>query len=105
MLRNAVTNQLPDVYYSGYHLFGELVRKLEARGQTVPLEPLLKSETSGFAKTNFAPRLFALGQVDAKQYGLPFNASSPIMYVNADLVKGAGGDLSKCLPTGMVLSN
>ena len=98
MLRNAVTNQLPDVYYSGYHLFGELVRKLEARGQTVPLEPLLKSETSGFTKTNFAPRLLALGQVDAKQYGLPFNASSPIMYVNADLVKGAGGDPKK-MPT------
>jgi len=105
MLRNAVTNQLPDVYYSGYHLFGELIRKLDARGQTVRIEPLLKSEGNDFAKINFAPRLIALGQVDGKQYGLPFNASSPIMYVNADLVKKAGGDPKKCQLNGTVLSS
>ena len=31
MLRQAVTNQLPDVYYSGYHLLAELVRTLAKR--------------------------------------------------------------------------
>lgn len=36
--------------------------------------------------------MVALGMVDGKQYGLPVNASSPIMYVNADLVRAAGGD-------------
>lgn len=98
MLRNAVTNQLPDVYYSGYHLFGELIRKLDARGQAIRLEPMLKNSGANFAKDNFAPRLIALGQVDGKQYGLPFNASSPIMYVNADLVKSVGADPNK-MPT------
>ncbi len=92
MLRNAVTNQLPDVYYSGYHLLGELIHKLEARDQAVRIESLLKGEGDAFAAANFAPRLLALGQVDSRQYGLPFNASSPIMYVNADLVQKAGGD-------------
>src|SRR5438270_12570539 len=33
MLRQAVTNQLPDVYYSGYHLLAELVRTLAKRNQ------------------------------------------------------------------------
>ena len=98
MLRSSMTNQLPDIYYSGYHLLGELVKNLDKRGQIVSLEGLLSSEGSNFTKTNFAPRLVVLGQVNNKQFGLPFNASSPIIYVNADLVKRAGGDPQK-LPT------
>jgi len=98
MLRSSMTNQLPDIYYSGYHLLGELVKNLDKRGQIVPLEGLLSSEGSNFTKTNFAPRLVVLGQVNNKQFGLPFNASSPIIYVNADLVKRAGGDPQK-MPT------
>lgn len=98
MLRSSMTNQLPDIYYSGYHLLGELVKNLDKRGQIVPLEGLLSSEGSNFTKTNFAPRLAVLGQVNNKQFGLPFNASSPIIYVNADLVKRAGGDPQK-MPT------
>src|SRR5437868_15203649 len=39
MLRQAVTNQLPDVYYSGYHLLAELVRTLVKRQQVTDLEP------------------------------------------------------------------
>ena len=98
MLRSSMTNQLPDIYYSGYHLLGELVKNLDKRGQIVSLEGLLSSEGSNFTKTNFAPRLVVLGQVNNKQFGLPFNASSPIIYVNADLVKRAGGDPQK-MPT------
>ena len=37
----------------------------------------------------------ALGTVDKKIYGVPFNASNPIVYFNADLVKKAGGDPEK----------
>jgi multiple sugar transport system substrate-binding protein len=36
--------------------------------------------------------MIRLGQVNGKQYGLAVNASLPIMYFNADLVKKAGGD-------------
>jgi len=92
MLRSAVTNQLPDVYYAGYHLLGEMARILERRNQIVDLGPFIKSEPSNWASTNFAPRMMSLSQVDGKQYGLAFNASSPIMYFNTDLVKRAGGD-------------
>ena len=41
MLRQAVTNQLPDVYYSGFHLLAELARTLAKRNQIVDLDPLL----------------------------------------------------------------
>ncbi len=92
ILRSAVTNQLPDVYYSGFHLLGEMARTLEKRGQIVDLAPWLKGEQANFATTQFAPRMMSLSQVDGKQYGLAFNASSPIMYFNAELVRRAGGD-------------
>jgi len=92
ILRNAVTNQLPDVYYSGFHLLGEMARTLEKRNQIVDLGTFLRNEPANFASSNFAPRMMSLSQVDGKQYGLAFNASSPIMYFNTELVKRAGGD-------------
>ena len=98
MLREAVTNNLPDIYYSGFHLLGELVGKLEARHQIVDLDPLLKAEPEEWRKENYADNILALGKVDGKLYGIPFNASMPIMYYNADLVKKAGGDPDK-MPT------
>jgi multiple sugar transport system substrate-binding protein len=92
ILRSAVTNQLPDVYYAGYHLLGEMARTLDRRNQIVDLAPFIKSEPANWASTNFAPRMMSLSQVDGKQFGLAFNASSPIMYFNTELVKRAGGD-------------
>jgi multiple sugar transport system substrate-binding protein len=95
MLRQAMTNQLPDVYYSGYHLLGELVRTLVKREQIVDLGPLLAAEGEAFRKANYSERILDLGKVDGKLYGLAFNASSPIMYYNVDLVRKAGGDPEK----------
>ncbi len=92
MLRQAVTNQLPDVYYSGFHLLAELARTLAKRNQIVDLDPLLAGQGAEFRQRNYSDRIVALGKVDGKLYGLPFNASSPIMYYNAELVKKAGGD-------------
>lgn len=92
ILRNAVTNQLPDVYYSGFHLLPELVATLDKRGQIVDLGAFLEQEGEGYVTENYAPRMVGLGQIDGKQWGLSFNASSPIMYFNAELVEQAGGD-------------
>jgi multiple sugar transport system substrate-binding protein len=92
MMRQAVTNQLPDVYYSGFHLLSELARTLAKRNQIVDLGPLLAAESKDFRDKNYSPKIVNLGKVDGKLYGLPFNASSPIMYYNAELVKKAGGD-------------
>lgn len=92
MMRQAVTSQLPDVYYSGFHLLSELARTLAKRHQIVDLGPLLAAESKEFREKNYSPKIVNLGKVDGKLYGLPFNASSPIMYYNAELVKKAGGD-------------
>jgi multiple sugar transport system substrate-binding protein len=95
MLRQSVTSQLPDVYYSGFHLLTELVETLEKRKQVVDLGPLLKGEPEEWRKANYSQALLSLGQVGGKQAGLAFNASTPLMYVNAELVKKAGGDPDK----------
>src|SRR5438046_3587260 len=95
MMRQAVTNQLPDVYYSGFHLLSELAGTLAKRNQIVDLDPLLAADGTDFRQKNYSDRIVALGRVDGKLYGLPFNASSPIMYYNVELVKKAGGDPEK----------
>ncbi len=92
VLRAALTNQLPDIYYSGFHLTPELARTLAKRKQINPIDELLAKEGAEFRKANYAETLLALGKVDGVQYGIPFNASNPIMYFNAELVKKAGGD-------------
>ena len=93
VLRAAVTGNLPDVYFSGFNLTGELVHTLKPRGQITDLGPFIQKEGGqSFMDKNYSPKMAALGQVDGQQYGLPVNASSPILYINADLVKKAGGD-------------
>ncbi|WP_223861385.1 ABC transporter substrate-binding protein [Geminicoccus harenae] len=92
MLRQAITNQLPDIYYSGFHLLRELAETLEKRDQIIDLGPLFEAEPAEWRAENYSETLLALGKVNGKQYGVPFNASSPIMYYNRDLVKAAGGD-------------
>ena len=92
LLRAAVTGQMPDVYYSGFHLLEELAQTLAARQQIVDLGPLIEAEGKAYVEDNFAPSMMTLGRVDGTQYGLAFNASTPIIYVNRDLVRRAGGD-------------
>ncbi|MCM2502364.1 ABC transporter substrate-binding protein [Aureimonas altamirensis] len=93
VLRAAVTGNLPDVYFSGYNLTAELVGALAPRSQITDLAPFIEAEGGqAFLDANYTPKMAALGQIDGKQYGLPVNASSPIIYVNADLVRQAGGD-------------
>jgi multiple sugar transport system substrate-binding protein len=93
VLRAAVTGNLPDVYFSGYNMTAELVHTLLPRQQITDLTPFIAAEGGqAFLDKNYSPKMAALGQIDGKQFGLPVNASSPIMYINADLVKKAGGD-------------
>ncbi|MDO5528138.1 MAG: ABC transporter substrate-binding protein [Paracoccus sp. (in: a-proteobacteria)] len=93
VLRAAVTNDMPDVFFSGYHLLDELATTLAARGQITDLAPFIEADGGqSYLDENFAAPMVALGEVGGVQYGLPVNASSPIMYANADLVRSAGGD-------------
>jgi multiple sugar transport system substrate-binding protein len=92
MMRAAVTRQLPDVYFPGFHLLPELADVLDKRGQIVDLAPMLAAEPAAWRSENYADSMLRLGQVNGGQYGLAVNASLPVMYFNADLVTKAGGD-------------
>jgi multiple sugar transport system substrate-binding protein len=93
VLRSAVTGNLPDVYFSGYNLTAELVHTLAPRKQITDLAPFIEAEGGqSFLDANYTPKMAALGQIDGKQWGLPVNASSPVIFINADLVRRAGGD-------------
>lgn len=95
ILRSALTNQLPDVFYSGFHLFPELVRTLNKRQQVTALDDLMAKEGQEFRKANYSDNLMALGTVDKRTFGIPFNASNPIVYFNAELVRKAGVEPEK----------
>lgn len=95
MLRQAITNQLPDVFYSGFHLQSELVRTLLKRQQIIDLGPMLQTEPADWRAANYSDKILDLGKIDGKQYGMAVNASTPLMYLNEELVKKAGGDPAK----------
>jgi multiple sugar transport system substrate-binding protein len=92
LLRQAITNNLPDVYHSGYHLLPEVVHQLQKRGQVIALDDYMAKEGEAWVNANYEPSILNLGKVDGKLYGIGFNASTPIIFYNADLVKKAGGD-------------
>lgn len=92
VLRGSLADDLPDVYHSGYHLMAPAARILSERGVILPLDELIAAEGDGWIETNYAPNILALGEVDGVQYGMPYNASTPIMHVNADLLREAGHD-------------
>ena len=92
MQRLAVTNQLPDLYFPGYHLLGELARTLAQRDQIIDLQPLLDAESEEWKTENYTDSMLQLGIVDGTKYGMAFNASLPILYVNETAIEKAGLD-------------
>lgn len=92
LLRGALTNQLPDVTFPGFNRLPDLARTLAPRNQILDLAPLIAQEGAEWRDTNYSPRMLALGQVDGTQYGIPFNASSPIAYYNPELLRRADAD-------------
>jgi multiple sugar transport system substrate-binding protein len=93
ILREAVTNQLPDVTFQGLNR----VRILVDRDIATPMDAFIKAEKD-FEKEGFHQAMFDIGTQNGKVYALPFAISLPITYWNLDLVKQAGGD-PKNLPT------
>jgi multiple sugar transport system substrate-binding protein len=91
ILREALSENLPDIWFSPYNTLGELVATLQPRGQITELTPFVAAEGPEWASANYAPNVLGLGQVDGKQWGIPFNASTPIVYYNLDLIQLGGG--------------
>jgi multiple sugar transport system substrate-binding protein len=87
VLREAVTNQLPDVTFQGLNR----IRVLVDKNIPAPLDGYIAAEKD-FDKQGFHQAMYDIGTAGGKVYALPFAISLPIVYVNVDLVKQAGGD-------------
>ena len=90
VLREAITNQLPDVTFQGLNQ----IRLLVDRGIAVPLDGFIQAEEA-FEKEGFHQAMFDIGTLNGKVYALPFAVSMPVTMWNLDLVKKAGGDPEK----------
>lgn len=90
VMREAITQQMPDVTFQGLNRILPLVE----RNIAVPLDGFLTEENrikDGFDESMLSPARF-----DNKTYALPFAVSLPIVYFNQDLVEAATG--KKTLP-------
>lgn len=89
VLRGAVTGSMPDVAFNGTNLMHLFVdRKL-----AVPLDGFVKAEKD-WDRQGYVPGMISTGVVNGQLYGLPFALSTPITYVNADLLRKSGRDVS-----------
>ncbi|MBS0549653.1 MAG: ABC transporter substrate-binding protein [Proteobacteria bacterium] len=89
-LRGAVTKQLPDVSLQAINL----QRLFVDRKIAVELTPFIAKEAN-WEGQGFGKSMMALSTYGGKPYGLAFAASTPIIYINDDLVTKAGGDPAK----------
>jgi len=87
ILREAGTADLPDVSFVGLNR----LRLLSERNIVVDLQPLIAKE-GDMTKLGFTDHILSLARWGDRQTGLAFATSNPIMYMNADLVRKAGGD-------------
>lgn len=96
ILRDQLTGRLPDVAFNGINQVALFVE----RGLGAPLDDLIAAD-GGVEKLGYYPSLAALGRWKGKSYGFTFAVSTPVLYVNADLLEKAGvkiEDLPKSWP-------
>ncbi|WP_445490139.1 ABC transporter substrate-binding protein [Rhodopseudomonas sp. RCAM05734] len=87
VLREAVTKQMPDVSFQGLNR----VRVLVDKNIPAEMDGYIAAEKD-FDKQGFHQAMYDIGTASGKVYALPFAISLPIVYLNMDLVKQAGGD-------------
>ena len=61
-------------------------------GAVIPVED--KFESTGYDKSSVMEVISSYYTVDGKQYAMPFNVSTPMLYYNKDVFEAAGLDLS-----------
>lgn len=88
ILRSTLTKDTPDVAYIGL----DMLRPLAERGLPVDLDAFAKAD-GGLRQLGYKASVVSLGQINGTTYALPFAVSTPILYVNADLVTAAGGSI------------
>lgn len=88
VLRGALTNQLPDVFFTGLNY----LRILQERDLLVPLDALV-GDPEEWERLGYRREMLAMGRLGDRVYALPFAISMPVLYVNENLVKRAGGSV------------
>ncbi len=86
VMREAMTNQLPDVSFQGLNRILPLVEREIA----VPLDSFLTNEDR--TKNGFNASMMSPAHFSNQTYGLPFAVSLPVVYFNKELVKQATGN-------------
>jgi multiple sugar transport system substrate-binding protein len=89
ILRQAATNQLPDLSYQGFNR----LRVFAERGIAQDLMPLLTRDGDP-AAMGYMPGLLGLAHFGGFQSGLAYAASNPISYYNVELFRRIGQDPS-----------
>lgn len=87
VLLQAVTGQTPDITFQGLNRQRVLIDK----NVPVDLTPFT-TEDREYAGLGLNKSLLEIGKLAGKQYGIPFALSTPIVYINTDLIRRAGGD-------------
>ena len=87
VLRGAIVDQMPDVSFQGLNL----LRVLVDREMAVPLGRFIEAD-GGAEELGYAPALLDTVRHGGDIYGVPLLISTPVLYVNADLVRAAGVD-------------
>lgn len=85
IVRGAMINDVPDVTYQGL----SLLRNLVDRNLAIPLDPFI-AKAGGAEKLGYDPAMLRIGEQSGKHYGIPFAVSTPVVYVNLDLLKATG---------------
>ncbi|HHD79727.1 MAG TPA: ABC transporter substrate-binding protein [Epsilonproteobacteria bacterium] len=89
VLRDSITNRMPDISFQGLNRFRIFVDK----GLAVDLAPFIKNDPK-MSEKGFNESMYAAGRFGEHVYGIPFAVSLPIAYYNMDLVKKAGWDVN-----------
>lgn len=87
ILRGALIGDLPDVLFQGQNL----IRSLVDRDLAVPLNSFIEAD-GGADKLGYDAGMLRIGTLKNQYYAIPFAVSTPLVYVNLDLVKAAGVD-------------
>ncbi|UCI31747.1 extracellular solute-binding protein [Mesorhizobium sp. B4-1-4] len=88
VLRSSIVNDAPDVYFNGLNQLRVLVKQ----GNAVALDGFV-DDKGEWDRLGYIPSMMSLGEVEGRSFGLPFSISTPIIYVNEDLLHKAGGTI------------
>ena len=86
VLREAITDSMPDVSFQGLNRLRILVDREIAQS----LDPFIEAEAD-FDKDGYHKAMMDLTTINDGTYGIPFAVSLPLVYYNMDLVEAAGG--------------